>query len=184
MIHLLLLLATPVDPIFVELRLGQTRAEVERTFSVAPRWLDATAPQALREGLIDSGLLETLSRFGAAPRHPEHGLALDRYLGFALAEQGGRRYAMIFEASPKGPVLGAVLVTTPVPVKATADPAEGWSPNRLAPLHGTRALYPGLSPAERDSYGNIITWRGNAFGGALRAWYRPDLDQVRLLLYR
>jgi hypothetical protein len=107
---------------------------------------------------------------------------------FLLARQGERRLILAFEvagADGQGRRLRCALVRVPVPVDPSADPAGGWSPSRLHRLREALAEAAAfqLQVLERDRYGNAFAWKGrHPQGGQVRLWYRPEDDELRLLL--
>ena len=155
-------------------------ALAEHGFSGARTW-SARAPMAMKRGLIDTGLLEAINHAKATPKGRDGGLDAKALATFGVARRGKRRYAF---AGSKGRLRFA-LVRIPVPVDASKDGRGGWSPKRLHRLQGVlqelRAW--NLRPSERDRYGNRFEWRGKALGGRVWVQYRPEQDEVWVLVH-
>lgn len=144
-------------------------------------------PGALCRGLVDSGLLETLNHFGAAPLDGQSRLDPQAFQTVLTARIDGRRHTLAFrDAATKSsrPRLEAALVRIPVPVDPEQDPPGGWSPKRL---HRLRQALAGLAPCrlkplDTDRHGNTFAWRGaHPSGWKVYAWYLPERDELRVL---
>lgn len=141
-------------------------------------WLDVRAPQALRVALLDSGLLETMNHFGAAPAG-DGALDPGRLSELVRFERDGKKHVLLLA----GGVVRWVLVTIPVPVDTSADPPAAWSRERLGPLRRALAALGPLTPVSPDARGNVFQWRRKAGRGQLAAWYLPERDELRVLLW-
>lgn len=168
------------------LSIGDGRAEIERALRAdryqEVEWIAADAPQALRRGLIDTGLLETLNRFGLAPKDVTGRLDAGAFTVVVRAQKSGHHLTLALSGSR----VRAMLLSLAVPVDASADPPGGWSPARLTPLR--RALDDlspyRLEPLEKDARGNVFAWKGRRGGDEVRALYSPERDELRVLVIR
>jgi hypothetical protein len=157
-----------------------------------PELLEASEPQALTRGLLDNGLLETLNRFGFTPTLPGRGFDPSAFRAFLLLRRGDADLTLVFggngaasDPAGRGRRLVLALLRLPVPVDPTQDPAGGWSPKRLRLLReALQALAPfALRGLEQDRYGNTFAWSGaHARLQDVRVWYRPERDELRLVL--
>ncbi|MCC7386536.1 MAG: hypothetical protein IT384_32150 [Deltaproteobacteria bacterium] len=168
------------------LSIGDGRAEIEQALRAdryqEVEWIAADAPQALRRGLIATGLLETLNRFGLAPKDAGGRLDAGAFTVVVRAQRSGRRLTLALSGSK----VRAMLLSLAVPVDASADPPGGWSPARLAPLRrALDELSPyRLEPLEKDARGNVFAWKGRRGGEEVRALYLPERDELRVLVIR
>lgn len=162
---LLLLLSSPwlVEP-------GAPKIALEKA---APNvaWLDARSPQALRLGLIETRLLETLNFFEVTPKSADGAFDAAAFSSIARLETPGRKYVWV--VSPEGRVT-FIFFRISVPVNG-----EPWSRDRLAALERALDEIGSPAPVKKDPRGNVFQWkRGN-----LRAWYLPQHDELRVLLW-
>lgn len=171
------LLALVAAPDFVLPTPATSFEQAQRTWS-GGRAVSLTQPQGFRLAVLDTALLAELNRYRWAPKRRDGSFdpaALARCWvgpGFVLAYDGQRR-------------LRFALLRYAVPVDGGADPAGGWSAERLRPLRRVVAALGrqlGLRPAVRDRYGNVFGWTGGSQRMQSRLRYLPEGDELRLLL--
>ena len=176
--------AVPPDPLAsldVGVRLEEVQRSLARRGVTRPQLLNRETPQALARALVDSGLLEAVNGAGCAPRDREGAFQAGPFARFLLGGQADARYVVSFSGSRR---LSFLLTRVKVPVDRGADPKGGWSAKRL---HRLRAVLSSLAPyrpraESRDSYGNVTRWVGRTRRGVVRIRYRPEWDELWVLL--
>lgn len=138
----------------------------------------ASAPQALRLGLVDSDLLEAVNRARAGRLDGDGALDARAFDSFLALHEGGVDYVIAFDEDRR---LSYLLAKLPTPI---GDP-DPFAKARLRPLvrvvSSLRRL--GLREKVKDRYGNPQTWRGATRRGGLWARYVPEAEAVWLLLH-
>lgn len=166
------------DPL-LGLKLGATQDEVQAALGAQAQAWPAQSPQALRRGLVDTGLLEELHRAGVQSKDHTPSLKPSSLGTFITARRDNIDYTVVLSASGR---LSYLMAQVAVPL-ASSDP---FVKDRLQPRKQALASLKGyeLVPATTDAYGNRRAWRGSAGPG--RVWVRhvPDQDLLRVLLYR
>ncbi len=175
----LLAIGSPVD----SLALGASEKEVTeglRRAGGAVEWVDAGEPQAMRRALIDTGLLEAINRASAAPERKDGGFDFGVFRRFALAQTAGRTSVAVMSQAG----LRFLLVIERVPIDPSKD-RDGWTKARLHRLESAlAALSPyELQPVSKDRWGNSFEWKGRKGRDRLEVWYRPERDELRILMY-
>ncbi len=160
------------------LALGMPEADVRAALGPSARSWRSEQPQALRQGLVRSRLLEALHRAQAAPKTPDGALDAQALASFLVARRGAIDYTAVF--APDGG-LNYALVRIPVPL-ASKDP---FVKARLRPFHSALADLRGfaLRAKDKDSYGNPRTWTGRGSGGTLWVRHVPEDDELWVLLF-
>jgi hypothetical protein len=148
--------------------LGSTRAEVERALVESAAWLEASEPQAMRRGLIETGLLGALGKAGAIPKTSDGLFDGAAFKSFASGTREGRTFAIALGPDAR---VRAILVRVKVPVE------RGAIERVLAELGELEAV-------SRDRYGNAFEWVRRTKGGEIRAWYVPERDELIVLVAR
>lgn len=145
----------------------------------APAAWSAQAPQALRRGLVETGLLEALNRSGAGERGADGALDPEGFARFVTARGEGVAYTLAFS---RGGELRYLLARAAVRL-GSSDPfvAQRLAPlraelDRLSRRHRLRAV-------ERDEYGNRLQWAGRTRRGALWVRWVPESDELWLLVH-
>ena len=155
----------PSLPFASGIRPGDDPQRVERSLRSAGTTsvirIERHEPQALCRGLVDSGLLETMNHFRAAPLDEQSRLDPRAFHTILTARIDGRQHTLAFRdatAKSSPPRIEAALVRIPVPVDPSQDPPGGWSPRRLHRLREALAeLAPcRMQPADTDRHGNTF----------------------------
>ncbi|MBN2496654.1 MAG: hypothetical protein JXR96_18840 [Deltaproteobacteria bacterium] len=140
-------------------------------------------PQALRKALVDTGLLEALNRLDLSPRRPDGALDPSPMAVLLRGEIEGLPAVLSFDA--RGALrIAQLALRVPVLTPDREGPEHGWSAGRLAARKRALASLArfSLEPLEKDAYGNVFVWKGRAGRAELRAWYRPERDELRVVL--
>lgn len=155
-----------------------SEAEVRTVVGASARSWSREQPQALRQGLVRSRLLEALHRAQAAPKTRDGALDAQALGSFLVARRGGVAYTAVF--TPDGR-LNYALARVPVPL-ASRDP---FLKARLRPFHTALASLRGfgLRVKDKDRYGNPRTWTGRGSSGRLWVRHVPEDDELWVLLY-
>lgn len=171
----------PLASLDVGANLTLVKSALARRGVTRPMILEREVPQTLATALVDSGLLEAINGGGCTPRDRDGALSLAAFKRFMLGRRPGARYAVSF-SERRG--LSFMLARLNVPVDARADPRDGWSVQRLRRVRrALSSLAPYRPhPDKPDAYGNVFSWTGRSRRGVVRVRYRPERDELWVLL--